>query len=176
MAFVPGRLIQDNYIVATEVFNGMNHKRSKGGWMAIKADIEKAYDRVEWSFILLILQQFGFHPIWVNWISQCISSSSFSVLLNGSPFGRFTLYRGLQQGDPLLLLLFLLCSEILSRLLLRAEAEGHIRGIKIRRRAPVISHLLFADDLILFAKAQLRDAQSIDSCLEKYMGVVQTKD
>lgn len=58
--------------------------------MAIKADMEKAYDRVEWPF-LIILQQFDFHPTWINWISQCISSSIFSILLNGSPFGRFTL-------------------------------------------------------------------------------------
>lgn len=48
LAFVPGRLIQDNYIVAAEVFNGMNHKRGKGGWIAVKADMEKAYYRVEW--------------------------------------------------------------------------------------------------------------------------------
>lgn len=58
--------------------------------MTIKADMEKAYDRVEWPF-LIILQQLDFHLTWINWISKCISSSIFSILLNGSPFGRFTL-------------------------------------------------------------------------------------
>lgn len=63
--------------------------------------MEKAYDRVEWPFLIIILQKFGFHPTWINWINQCISSFSFSVLLNGSPFDRFTRSRGLRQGDPL---------------------------------------------------------------------------
>lgn len=126
LAFVPGRLLRDNYIVAAEIFNRMNHKRGKGGWMAIKADMEKAYDRVEWPLLLIILECFGFHPMWINWIKQCISTSNFSVTLNGSPFGHFSPSRGICQGDPLSPLLFLLCSEVLSRLLLREEGAGNL--------------------------------------------------
>lgn len=58
-----GRQIQDNYIVAVKIFHVTNHKRGKGGWMVVKADMEKAYDRVEWDFLLKVLKTFGFHPI-----------------------------------------------------------------------------------------------------------------
>lgn len=61
--------------MAAEVFNKMNHKCGRGGWMVVKVDMEKAYDRVEWPFLIIILERFGFHPIWINW--QCISSLSF---------------------------------------------------------------------------------------------------
>lgn len=131
--------------------------------------MEKAYDRVEWSFLLIILERFGFHPTWINWIKQCISSSNFLMLLNGSPYGHFSPSRGLHQGDPLSSLLFLLCSEILYRIIIREEAAGQIRGIKIGKRSPVISHLFFADDLLLFAKASIRDAHALDRCLALYM-------
>lgn len=149
--------------------SGMNHKRGNDGWMAIKADMEKAYDQVEWAFVLKILEQFGFHPTWFNWVKQCITSSSFSVLLNGGPYGNFVPTRGLRQGDPLSPFLFLLCSEILSRLLLKEEAAGHLRGIKIGQAASVISHLLFADDLLLFGRANISNASAMDRCLETYM-------
>lgn len=116
------------------------------------------------------MESFGFHPVWINWIKQSISTSSFLVLLNGSPFGHFSPSRGLRHGDTLSPLLFLLCSEILSILLLKEEAIGNLRGIKIGRQAPTISHLLFADDLLLIAKADSRDAHVSNRCLEKYMG------
>jgi hypothetical protein len=64
--------------------------------MAIKIDMEKAFDHIKWSFILAILSKLGFHPTWINWIQICISSSSFSILINGSPFGLFSPERGLR--------------------------------------------------------------------------------
>lgn len=92
LAFVPRRAIQDNYIVAAEIFHGMNHKQGRGEWMAIKADMEKAYDRVEWKFVLKIFEKFGFSSTWINWIQQCIStyllfhSSQWEPLLEFSAF------------------------------------------------------------------------------------------
>lgn len=131
--------------------------------------MEKAYNRVEWNFVLKILERFGFSSFWVNWIRQCILTSSFSILINGSPFGRIYPFRGLRQGDPISSYLFTLCSEILSRLLLQEESHGCLQGIQMGRNAPRISHLLFADDLLLFAKATLREASTLNDCLEKYM-------
>jgi hypothetical protein len=69
--------------------------------MFLNMDIEKAFDKMEWVFILSIMEKLGFHPTWINWIRLCISSSSFSIILNGSPFGSFPPERGLRQGDPL---------------------------------------------------------------------------
>jgi hypothetical protein len=117
-AFLKGRSIQDNSIMAHELFHIMKYKRGKGGLMALKLDIEKAFDSLEWSFLLKILELLGFHPTCINWIGQCISNSSFSILLDGSPYGNFKPSRGIRQGDPLSPFLFILGSEILSRLIL----------------------------------------------------------
>jgi hypothetical protein len=68
--------------------------------MAIKIDMEKTFDSMKWSFILAILTKLGVSPTWINWVRICISFSSFFILINVSPFGLFSLERGLRQGDP----------------------------------------------------------------------------
>jgi hypothetical protein len=167
-AFVPSRNIQDNTILAHELLHSFKHKRGKGGFMFLNMDMEKAFDKMEWDFILAIMEKLGFHSSWLIWIKLCISSSSFSILLNGSPFGLFTPKRGLRQGDPLSPFLFILGSEVLSHLLFREEAVGNIKGLKISRQTSTIHHLLFADDLLIFGKATLKEASSIQACLTKY--------
>jgi hypothetical protein len=102
-AFVPHRHIHDNSILAHEMLHTLKAKRGRGGLMTINLNMEKAFDKMEWSFLLAILQKLDFHSRWINWICLCISTSSFSVLLNDSPFGLFSPLRGLRQGDPLLL-------------------------------------------------------------------------
>jgi hypothetical protein len=136
--------------------------------MFLKIDMEKAFDKMEWNLILVIMQKLGFHANWILWIKACISSSSFSILLNGSPYGLFSPERGLRQGDPLSPFLFILGSEVLSRLLLKEERIGNLKGMKIARNSPAINHLLFADDLLIFGKASLLEASSIKTCLDKY--------
>lgn len=73
------------------------------------------------AFVLKVFEMFGFSLIWLNWIKQCISIASFLILINGSPFGHFLPSRGLRQGDLISLYLFIMCSEVFSRLLLREE-------------------------------------------------------
>jgi hypothetical protein len=116
-AFVPGRVIQDNSIIAHEVLNTMKKKSGFVGLMALKIDTEKAFDTMEWSFLLNVLRLHGFSSIWINWISQCIFTPSFSFLINGSPFGNFKSSRGLRQGDPLSPFLYIIGADVLSRLL-----------------------------------------------------------
>jgi hypothetical protein len=114
------------------------------------------------------MQKLGFHPIWINWIRICISLSSFSILINGSPFGYFTPSRGLRQGNPLSPFLFILGTEVLSLLFRQQESLGLLKGIRIARNCYAISHLLFADDLIIFAKTTSSEACIIKSCLQFY--------
>jgi hypothetical protein len=93
-AFVPNRLIQDNSILAHEMLHILKSKRGRGGLMAINIDMEKAFDKIEWNFLLAILQKLGFHPIWTNWVRLCISITSFYILLNGSPFSLYYWLKG----------------------------------------------------------------------------------
>ncbi|KAK3001169.1 hypothetical protein RJ639_021066 [Escallonia herrerae] len=84
-AFVPKRLINDNNIIVQELWHTMRKKKGKNGLMAIKIDMEKAYDKMEWSFILNVLKNFGFDQKWIGWVEQCISTATFSTLINVKP-------------------------------------------------------------------------------------------
>ncbi|KAK9287687.1 hypothetical protein L1049_016125 [Liquidambar formosana] len=167
-AFVPGRLIADNSVIMHEIFHSMKKKMGKGGLMAIKIDMEQAYDKIEWPFLLEVLRCYGFDATWINWIHQCVSTTSFYTLINGGPFGFLKPSRGLRQGDPLSPFLFILCSDVLSRLLNRAEEQGSMHGIKVSRSCPAITHLLFADDLFIFSRASGSEATAILNCLQTY--------
>lgn len=92
--------------------------------MLCKLDIEKAYDNVNWDFLLYIMGRMGFGTAWCQWMKFCVSTVRMSVLVNGSPAGFFQTFRGLRQGDPLSPLLFILVMEAFSRLLFRAVHEG----------------------------------------------------
>ena len=98
-AFVEDMQILDAVLVVNEVIDSI--VRGNSSAIMCKLDLEKAYDHVNWSFLISVLTKMGFGKRWIKWISWCISSTSFSVMINGSPFGFFQSSRDLRQGDPL---------------------------------------------------------------------------
>ena len=113
-------------------------RRGKQDLMVTKLDISKAYNKVEWAFLDAMMRKLGFAERWINLIMMCVTMATYSVLINGEPRGRISPSRGLCQGDPISLYLFLLCSEGLLAMLKREEAKGRIKGVSVCRDAPQV--------------------------------------
>ncbi|KAL0356018.1 UNVERIFIED_CONTAM: Retrovirus-related Pol polyprotein from type-1 retrotransposable element R2 [Sesamum radiatum] len=156
-AFIPGRLITDNVLVAYELNHYLAHKRwGSMGHVALKLDISKAYDRVEWVFLERALLKLGFHSEFAKLIMSCVNSVSYSIMLESEPFGFIRPERGLRQGDPLSPYLFLFCAEAFSCMIQKEEREGNIQGVAVCRKAR--EFLIYCSLMIRYsiAKQQLR--------------------
>ncbi|GMJ14222.1 hypothetical protein HRI_005091400 [Hibiscus trionum] len=147
----------------------MKTKRAgKHGTLAFKADLSKAYDRVEWPFVEKMLLTLGYNERWVSLLMDCISTVNYSVCFNGSPGESFRPTRGLRQGCPLSPYLFLVCAEGLSQMLNQAMVSRTIRGASIGRGRLEIGHLFFADDSICFAQATEEAALALKHILTRF--------
>ncbi|GMI84759.1 hypothetical protein HRI_002145200 [Hibiscus trionum] len=168
-AFLLGRLISDNIIAGYEVLHCFKNRRmERRGSFALKLDMSKTYDMVEWPFIEAIMRKLGFADQWISLISKCICMVNYAVVINGGISEYFVPTRGLRQGDPLSPYLFLICSEGLSALLRGAISNGSLRGARIARGALLISHLLFANDSIIFREATAEGAAQLKDLLDMY--------
>ncbi|XP_057747767.1 uncharacterized protein LOC130966964 [Arachis stenosperma] len=159
--FIPGRGTPDNIIVAQEILNFMKHTKSKKGTLAFKIDLEKAYDRVDWRFLESTLIAFGFSIITVNLIMNCVRASSLSIMWNENRLDSFAPRRGLRQGDPMSPYLFVFCMERLACYISHKVVEGVWKPVSVTRGGPKFSHLMFADDLLLFCQATKSQVQMV---------------
>jgi hypothetical protein len=123
-AFLSGRLITDNILAAYETMHSMHTKMwSKVGFMGIKLDMSKAYDRVEWGFLEAEMTKLGFAIGWIKLVMECSTTVRYSIVVNGRPVGNIVPTRGLRQGDPLSPYLFILCAEALSSMIHKQKAK-----------------------------------------------------
>lgn len=136
--------------------------------MAVKTDMSKAYDRIEWEFITLVLKKLGFHETWVQWLMQCITTVSYSYLVNDAVYGSVKPHRGIRKGDPLSPYVFILCGEVLSGLCRNTDASGELKGVRVARGCPRVNHLLFTDDIMFFCKSSAANCNKLLKILSEY--------
>jgi hypothetical protein len=181
-AFIGGYQVLDSVLIANEVLDTCMRSAVPG--VICKLDLEKAYDHINWNFLLYLLKRCGFGERWRGWIEWCNLTVRFSILVNGTPEGFFnssrgffSSSRGIRQGDPLSPLLFVIVMEALSTMMRIAEDRGLVSGFSVgplSNPGLSISHLLFADDTLVFCDAdeeQLRNLRCLFFCFEAASGL-----
>ncbi|CAN0875633.1 Transposon TX1 uncharacterized 149 kDa protein [Linum grandiflorum] len=168
-AFVKGRSIVDNIVIAFETLHNMKLRRhAKHGEVAVKIDISKAYDRVDWRYLEEILHKLVFDNKWVKLMMMCVKFVEYRVAVNMELVGPLVPGRGLRQGYPLSPFLFVLCMEGLTTIMRKEKAEDRIHGVRVCRRAPEVSHLLFADDSFFFCRAGILEVRRLKELFQIY--------
>lgn len=168
-AFVQDRAIQDNILITHEVLQYLKTSQAeKKCNMAVKIDMSKAYDRLEWDFITQVLKRLGFHDTYIQWIMQCITTVTYSYLINDAVYGSVKPYRGIRQGDPLSPYIFILCGEVLSGLCNRVASTGELKGVRVARGCSRVNHLLFADDTMFFCYSSPESCTNLATMLAEY--------
>ncbi|XP_062103941.1 uncharacterized protein LOC133815070 [Humulus lupulus] len=168
-AFIQGRSIAHNVLICQDIIK--NYRRSSiSPRCAIKVDISKAYDTIDWRFIEDLLKALCFPSRFIGWIMTCISKTSYSLIMNGRIQGKFKGTKGLRQGDPISPFLFVLVVEYLTRSLQLAAQNSAFRFHPLCKNLKLIS-LYFADDLLIFCKGVLSLVKIIKSVLGEFSSV-----
>ncbi|XP_068331493.1 uncharacterized protein [Pyrus communis] len=151
-----------------ELLHSMKLGNDEGiNFMALKLDMAKGYDRVEWSFLNAMLHKLRFDDIFCQWVMKCVQTIPYCVVVNGEATSYITPSRGLRQRGPLSLFLFLNCVEGFSSLLHNEERVGRIRGIIVNNLAEPLSYVFFANDLVFFCQATKIEALNVNCLLQQ---------
>ena len=170
--FVPGRKGVDNAIIAQEIIHSLGKKKGQVGYMALKIDLEKAYDKIEWSFIKEMMVRVNLPTNLIDIIMSCVSTVLTSILINRETTNLIFPSRGLRQGDSLSPYLFILCMDYLSQLIGEKCEAKQWHPVKTSQNGPAFSHLLFADDLLFFAKADIQNNLAMREVLDDFCSIL----
>ncbi|PKU65420.1 Putative ribonuclease H protein [Dendrobium catenatum] len=163
-AFVPGRSISSHGLLAQEMMNKFQFSAQKSGMMVLKIDMEQAYDCMSWDTLHRVMTLMGFSGRFIEWIIQCIAKPRFSLLLNGNRMPWIYAESGLRQGCPLSSYLFILYFELLTKAF---RHRGQL-GVQVVKNVERISHLLYEDDILVFAEASKSNALRIMKLVDDY--------
>ncbi|GKB02349.1 putative RNA-directed DNA polymerase, eukaryota, reverse transcriptase zinc-binding domain protein [Tanacetum coccineum] len=157
--FILGRQILDGPLILSVAIDW--YKKRKKKMILFKVDFEKAFDSVSSRFLDHVLEKLGFSVKWHDWIKAGLVSAETSILLNGSPTPYFSLKRGLRQGDPLSYFLFIIVMEGLHVALMDGLVANMFRGVKVGSSDIPLSHLFYADDVIIIFDKNQNDMGNI---------------
>ncbi|GJT35599.1 RNA-directed DNA polymerase, eukaryota [Tanacetum coccineum] len=170
-AFVADRQILDGPFILNEIFQWCKSKKKNS--FIFKIDFEKAYDSIQWDYLDDVLKKFGFRERWCGWIRECLRSSWGSVIVNGSPTKEFQFFKGLKQGDPLSLFLFILIIESLHLSFQKLVDAGMFKGIALDS-SMILSHMFYADDVVFVGQWSNSNIDTIIyalKCFERASGL-----
>lgn len=165
-AFMPGRLLAENVLLVTDLVQGYNTVVSAPSAM-LKVDLWKAFDTLRWDFITGTLRALSILTKFIQWVYQCLSIASFTISINGSSSGYFNSSNGIRQGDPISPYICVLAMESFSRLLLSRYEFGLI-GYHPRTADINLTHLMFADDVLIFFYGSNNSLHGISDCLDDF--------
>ncbi|CAN1153013.1 LINE-1 retrotransposable element ORF2 protein [Linum perenne] len=165
-AFIKGRNIGDGILLAHELLKGYN-RSGISPCCAMKIDLMKAFDSVEWDFVFETLKSMNFPAQFVDWIAECFHASMLSVNVNGTSMGYFPAKRGLRQGDPISPYLFVISMEVLSCLFEQSVTSKRYH-LHPQCKGVSLTHLSFADDLLVFSKANKEAVEEVTAILNKF--------
>ena len=165
--FIPRRNISDNILIAQEILRNY-HRGDTTSRFVVKVDLFKAFDTLNWSFLLDLLYKLGFPPKFVGWIRECITTPKFSVNINGELVGFFWSSRGLRQGDPISSYLFVIAIDALSMLIHKRVDSDNSFKYHWRCERTKLTHLCFADDLMIFCGNSIQSATTLQLALHEF--------
>eukprot|EP00253_Pinus_taeda_P008572 PITA_08572 len=163
--YVEGRQITDGIILTHEIIHSLKHTKKPS--MLLKINLSKSFDNISWQYIQKILIAFGFDPSWTRWILSLLTSTFFSVLINGIPSDTFRPSRGIRQGDPLCPFLFVIIAEGLGCFLKSANINRHLKGLSFND-SPSFTHHQFVDDNMPYGHPSVQDARIFRDILSSF--------
>ncbi|KAL3652392.1 hypothetical protein CASFOL_002073 [Castilleja foliolosa] len=165
--FIKGRSIHESIALVQELIQSID-KKTFGGNIVMKVDISKAYDRMEWRFVIRALRSLGFAEKVVDLIYRLISAVSYTISVQGNLHGMIKATRGLKQGDPLSPMIFILAQQIFSYGLTKLHDNKQMMHYDMGPRVEKVTHLLYADDMLLFFNGGQKTIKNLKILIDKY--------